>query len=95
MVKHLTIMLDELKKSQRAKNDYSEFITLINQNASLNEISNAALNKIINTCGFLVGALYSIDDEEVSLICSHGLNNTKQSTKEMIFSRRLSRPRKL
>ena len=66
-------MLDELKKNQRAKNEYSEFITLINQNASLNEISNAALNKIIDTCGFLVGALYSIDDGEVSLICSYGL----------------------
>ncbi len=50
-------MLDELKKNQRAKNEYSEFITLINQNASLTEISNAALKKIIDTCGFLVGAL--------------------------------------
>ncbi len=74
--KAFNIMLDELKKNQQAKNDYSEFITLINQNASLYQISNAALNKIINTCGFLVGALYSIDDEEVSLICSYGMHNS-------------------
>ena len=66
-------MLDELKKNQQAKNDYSEFIALINQNATLPQISNAALNKIINTCGFLVGALYSIDEDEVSLVCSYGL----------------------
>ena len=67
-------MLNELQKNQRAKNEYSEFITLINQNASLTEISNAALKKILDTCGFLAGALYSIDGDEVSLICSYGLN---------------------
>jgi two-component system chemotaxis sensor kinase CheA len=72
--KAFNIMLDELEKNQRAKNEYSDFITLINQNASLNEISNAALKKIIDTCGFVVGALYSIDEGEVSLICSHGLS---------------------
>ena len=57
--KAFNTMLDELKKNQRAKSEYSDFITLINQNASLSEISNAALKKIIDTCGFLVGALYS------------------------------------
>ena len=73
--KAFNLMLDELKKNQRVKNEYSEFITLINQNASLTEISNAALNKIIDTCGFLVGALYSVDEEEVNLICSYGLDS--------------------
>jgi nitrogen fixation/metabolism regulation signal transduction histidine kinase len=52
-------MLDELEKNQKAKNEYSEFITLINQNASLSEISDAALNKIIQACNFTVGAIYS------------------------------------
>ena len=92
--KAFNLMLDELKKSQRAKNDYSEFITLINQNASLNEISNAALNKIINTCGFLVGALYSIDDEEVTLICSHGLNNTKTKHERNDFFKKIIETKK-
>ncbi len=75
LAKAFNTMLDELKKNQQAKNEYSEFITLINQNASLTEISGAALKKIIATCGFLIGALYSIDGDEVSLICSHGLSN--------------------
>lgn len=69
------LMLDELEKNQKAKNEYSDFITLINQNASLSEISNAALKKIIDTCGFVIGALYSVDEGEVSLICSYGSNN--------------------
>ena len=79
LAKAFNTMLDELKKNQRAKNEYSEFITLINQNASLAEISNAALKKIIDTCGFLIGALYSIDGDEVSLICSHGLSRTNSN----------------
>jgi len=47
-------MLDELAKNQRAIKEYSEFITLINQNPSLNEISEVALNKIISTSEFRV-----------------------------------------
>ena len=92
--KAFNLMLDELKKNQQAKSDYSEFITLINQNASLKEISNAALNKIINTCGFLVGALYSIDEEEVSLICSHGLNNTKTKHERNDFFKKIFETKK-
>jgi len=89
--KAFNTMLDELEKNQRAKNEYSDFITLINQNASLAEISNAALKKIIDTCGFVVGALYSIDEGEVSLICSHGLTqqDSKQEKSE-IFKRIIS-----
>lgn len=70
-------MLDELQKNQRAKTEYSDFITLINKNASLSEISNAALKKILDTCGFLVGALYSVDEDETSLICTYGLNSAQ------------------
>ncbi len=43
-------MLDELEKKEKAKNEYSEFITLINQNPTLDEISDSALKKVINTC---------------------------------------------
>ncbi|HLG32495.1 MAG TPA: response regulator [Ignavibacteriaceae bacterium] len=65
-------MLDELEKKEKAKNEYSEFITLINQNPSLTEISDAALKKIINTGGFIIGALYSVDDDELNLISNYG-----------------------
>nr|MCU0345196.1 ATP-binding protein [Ignavibacterium sp.] len=83
------LMLDELEKNQRAKNEYSEFITLINQNASLTEISNAALNKIIDTCGFLVGALYSVDEDEVSLIASYGLKKPNPQKESNDFYKKI------
>ena len=83
------IMLDELEKNQRTKNEYSEFITLINQNASLSEISNAALKKIIDTCGFVIGALYSIDEGEVSLICSYGLNKKELNPEQNEFYKKI------
>jgi signal transduction histidine kinase/CheY-like chemotaxis protein/HAMP domain-containing protein len=83
------LMLDELEKNQRAKNEYSEFITLIHQNASLTEISNAALNKIIDTCGFLVGALYSVDEDEVSLIASYGLKKPNPQKESNDFYKKI------
>ena len=69
-------MMDVLSKNQKARNEYSDFIALINQNPTLNEISEAALRKIIQTCNFTVGAIYSIDNENISLICSYGLEKS-------------------
>lgn len=83
------LMLDELEKNQRIKNEYSEFITLINKNASLTEISNAALNKIINTCDFLVGALYSVDNDEINLICSYGISDSNPKHERSDFFKKI------
>ena len=66
-------MLDELDKHDRAINEYSDFLTLINRNASLKEIADAALNKIIKTCGFSVGAIYATKDNSITLIRSYGI----------------------
>jgi len=71
------LMLDELEKKEKAKNEYSEFITLINQNPTLDEISDAALKKIINTGGFIIGALYSVDNGGLELISSYGMDSTR------------------
>jgi signal transduction histidine kinase/CheY-like chemotaxis protein/methyl-accepting chemotaxis protein len=70
-------MLDELEKNEKAKTEYSDFITLINQNPALNEISDAALEKIINTGGFIIGALYTVDDNELNLISQYGVDGNK------------------
>lgn len=67
-------MMDELEKNQKAKNEYSEFITLLNQNPSLAEISEASLNKIIETCKFIVGALYTVNNDKIELASSYGFN---------------------
>ncbi|MBT8379625.1 MAG: response regulator [Ignavibacteria bacterium] len=68
-------MLDELEKKERAKNEYSEFITLINQNPTLKEIAEVAVKKIIASCGFVVGAIFSVDDADISLIYADGIND--------------------
>ena len=67
------LMMNELNKNQKAKNEYSEFITLLNQNPSLDEISDAALKKIISTCNFTVGALYTIDSDKIKIVSSYGI----------------------
>ncbi len=83
------LMLDELQKNQKAKNEYAEFITLINQNPSLTEISNAALKKIINICNFVVGAFYSVDDDEITLISSYGLKKRDSTLETNEFYKRV------
>ena len=76
------LMLDELEKNQRAKTEYSEFITLINQNPTLKEISEAALEKIIKTCGFLIGALYIVEGDNLKLLSSYGHDRAKNVNKD-------------
>lgn len=67
------LMVSELEKSEKSKNEYSEFMTMLNQNPSLKEISDAALGKIINTCGFIIGALYTIEDDGIKMAGSFGV----------------------
>ncbi|UCH64822.1 MAG: response regulator [Ignavibacterium sp.] len=76
------LMLDELEKNQKAKTEYSEFITLINQNPTLSEISEAALDKIIKTGGFLIGALYLVDGDKLNLLSSYGHDKAKSLSKD-------------
>jgi len=66
-------MLDELARNKKAEKDYSEFITLINQNPSLKEIGDAALSKIIKTTNLTFGALYLTEYKNIRLISSYGL----------------------
>jgi len=67
-------MLDVLAKNEQTKNEYSEFITLINRNPSLSEISEAALSKIINACGYTIGALYIVENDEFVMSASYGID---------------------
>ena len=71
-------MLEELKKKEIAKNEYADFITLINQNPSLKEISDVALKKILDTGDFLIGGLYTVEDE-FKLVSSYGLKQEHTS----------------
>ncbi|MGE5499540.1 MAG: response regulator, partial [Syntrophothermus sp.] len=68
-------MLDDLEKNQNIKNEYTEFIALINQNPSLKEISEAALTKIIKSTGSTVGRLYLVDEGKMQVLSTYGLQN--------------------
>jgi signal transduction histidine kinase/DNA-binding response OmpR family regulator/HAMP domain-containing protein len=79
-------MLVELEKNEKAKNEYSEFITLINKNPTLSEISEASLSKIIKTAGFVVGALYVVEDfDKITLASSYGLNERTRLSSDITF----------
>jgi signal transduction histidine kinase/CheY-like chemotaxis protein len=68
------LMLDELEKNEKAKSEYADFITLINQNPTLREISENALRKIVGATGVTAGALFSVIEHEIHYINSIGVN---------------------
>ena len=78
-------MVDELDKKQKAEKEYSEFITLINQNPTLKEISEAALTKIIKAGGFIVGALYHVEEKNIKLGSAYGWKRDSQLEKQTEF----------
>jgi two-component system chemotaxis sensor kinase CheA len=77
-------MLDELEKKERTQNEYAEFITLINQNPTLRDISDAALKNIINTTNLNVGTIYLVEDEKISLVTSYGVKGELIQSKSNI-----------
>ncbi|MBZ0199851.1 MAG: HAMP domain-containing protein, partial [Ignavibacteriaceae bacterium] len=83
LAKAFNIMVEELDKNQKSKQEYSEFITLINKNPTLQEISDEALKKIIKTCKFTVGAIFMVDGEDAKIISTHGLKATSSSQEEL------------
>ena len=78
-------MVNELDKKQKAEKEYSEFITLINQNPTLKEVSEAALLKIIKSGGFIIGALYHVEGKNIKLGSAHGWNSDSQLEKQTEF----------
>lgn len=81
-------MLDELEKNEISKNEYTEFISLINQNPTLSEISEASLAKIINSINFTVGRLSLVENNELKPLSNYGLaDETLLSKKADIYQR--------
>lgn len=67
-------MLDELKQKEKAEKEYTEFITLINQNPTLKEVSETALAKIIKSTGLTFGVLYIVEQKKLRVISSFGIS---------------------
>jgi len=69
------LMVDKLRKNNKILSDYSDFITLLNQKSSSKEIAEVALNKIISTCNFSIGAIYLVDENNnIKIISAWGIN---------------------
>jgi signal transduction histidine kinase/DNA-binding response OmpR family regulator/HAMP domain-containing protein len=89
------LMMGELNKNQKVKNEYSEFITLLNQNPTLSEISDAALKKIISTCNFTIGALYTVDADKIKMVSSYGIKKDFLNESPDLFAPVLSEHKSL
>ncbi len=75
-------MLDELERKEKAQTEYSDFITMINQNPSLKDISDSSLKKIIRITEFNIGAIYSVIDEQIVQVGSFGVGENHFALKE-------------
>lgn len=68
-------MLDDLMAKEKAEKDYSEFITLLNKNPTLIEVSDQALAKIITSTGVTLGLLYLVEDNQLRMVSSFGISD--------------------
>lgn len=71
-------MLDELEQNEITKTEYTEFLSLIHRNPALNELSVAALTKIIQDTGLSFGLLSIVEEGELRLVSSYGVQNKQQ-----------------
>lgn len=66
------VMLDELEKKEHQKNEYTDFITLINRNPTLKEVADAVLKNIGRTGGFSSGRICIVSLEQFQVIAAFG-----------------------
>lgn len=66
------VMLDELEKKEIQKNEYTEFITLINRNPTLKEVADAVLKSIGRTGGFSSGRICIVSVDNFQVIAAFG-----------------------
>jgi signal transduction histidine kinase/CheY-like chemotaxis protein len=72
-------MLNEIKRREETEHEYIRFVTLINENASLFEISEAVLKQIVSSANFDIGVFYVYDGDKFRQTAYAGLNNEAPS----------------
>jgi len=70
-------MLKEIENRDSVAREYSEFMALINQNPTVNEISEVSLEKIINLTGFSIAAIYKVENEKLIPLAAYGVDAVK------------------
>ncbi|MFH1194106.1 MAG: ATP-binding protein [bacterium] len=89
-------MLEQIRFKEKAEMDYAEFIALINQNPTLKELADIALEKIVLITEMTTGILYLVEDSGLRLLSSYGLSGQIENVsrnfdfyKETIHKRKL------
>ena len=88
----LNKMLDEIQRREVNEQKYVDFITLINENATLLQISDAVLKKIITEFNLDIGIFYVFDGDKYKQAAYYGLNKKTISnqTVENLYSQVIS-----
>ena len=69
-------MLDHIQLKEEAERRYSELVTIINETPLLNELCDTVLEKIISTADVSLGVFYVVENKNVKLISSHGIDQS-------------------
>ncbi len=72
-------MLSEIENRDKIEKEYAEFLSLINKNPSLEEISEVAIEKIINYTGADIGALYMYEEDELVPLSVYGITDKEKN----------------
>jgi two-component system chemotaxis sensor kinase CheA len=81
------IMLDELEKQELVKQEYTEFLALVNQSQDIKTIADDCLQRINHSTDFVIGAIYLVRDNGVDMVSSVGLEkapNLSSSSKGLL-----------
>ena len=70
------IMLDELGKKEVAKQEYMEFLALVNQSQDIKTIANDCLERINHSTDFVTGAIYLVKGNQIDMVSSIGMEET-------------------
>lgn len=73
-------MLAELRQKEKREKEYSNFLTLLNQNPTLEEIAEVTLRVVVDELGLQVGSFYLIEEKEEELISVYKLEKNNFST---------------
>lgn len=68
-------MLFELRQKGKREKEYAEFLTLLNQNPTLNEIAEESLKVILKELGMDFGSFYTLPEDSIEIVTSYGFGN--------------------
>ncbi len=67
-------MFNALEFQEKIKQDYTEFITQINESTDFKKIANDSLQRIIKSTNYSIGAIFLVNEEKIELVVTEGLD---------------------